>query len=385
MGKDKMMRAAVLCVAILLVSFGASELVEELQEEAVAEGVGSVKYHKIPGVVLRMGATVLKDKTNAQCRATCTAEPKCRSYSYDALDKKCLWSTESMTFDPNFVMMTKATDDKGEPRNPVKWRTMYGVIYRAKGWLKSEGKTKAECESMCAKSKTCRALSYRSQDQTCLVSSKGLGYSTRYTYYEKSGLSSKAMKMRKNGGATLDDKAKKKAAADCAKNKAEKAALIKAEQAKMNLANKEISTAKAEELKASERVAKEKVKTKAEIAKAKENAKDKLLKDENKFSKDAAAKMQQKTETMKLQLASAELKQKASHTENKADREKERTAKAAASVKAHAARKAARAVAAGAQEAAQRVEKAQLSEKLKNAQSRHRQRRLRPRLLRQRS
>merc|ERR1712196_594007 len=106
----------------------------------------------------------------------------------------------------------------------------------------------------------------------------------------------------------------------------------------MNLANKEISTAKAEELKASERVAKEKVKTKAEIAKAKENAKDKLLKDENKFSKDAAAKMQQKTETMKLQFASAELKQKASHTENKADREKERTAKAAASVKQQAAR-----------------------------------------------
>lgn len=56
----------------------------------------------------------------------------------------------------------------------------------------------------------------------------------------------------------------------------------------------------------------------------------KLGDSEAKFSKDEAKKMAEKGETMKLQFASAELKQKASHTENKADREKERTAKAAA-------------------------------------------------------
>merc|ERR1711907_894809 len=104
MGKhNKMWRGTLVCAVVLLVSFGTTELVEELQDEAaVSLGVASVmKYHKIPGIVLRDGATRLKGKSSAECRAACTQELKCRSYSYSPLDKNCLWTPESMNFDPN--------------------------------------------------------------------------------------------------------------------------------------------------------------------------------------------------------------------------------------------------------------------------------------------
>merc|ERR1711990_397922 len=356
---------AVVCAVLIAHASFSAELVEELEDDALAEkGTMTLKYNKISGFALRASATAVKNKDLDGCQAVCTGQPSCRSISYRANDKTCLWSTDSLNFDPQFILMTKALHSSKK-----KYRTFPGMTYRSKGWLKAEGKSKKECIDLCTKSKNCLALSYRRQDMTCLMSGKGITYSPDFNYYEKSGMKVKTMPLKKQGGAELpDEKAKKAAAAKAKKAKGEVGALMTAEERKLAAANKEIDQAKKMEADAKKKVAGEKAKTAKEIADAKAAAKKKLGDSEAKFSKDEAKKMAEKGETMKLQFASAELKQKASHTENKADREKERTAKAAADVKAHAARKAARAVAAGAQEAAQRVEKAQLSEKLKNAQ-----------------
>merc|ERR1712072_1325378 len=345
-------------------SFGAEEasLVQEFSKaEAASEGA-EVSYNKIPGFALRDGSKEIKDQTLAACKAKCTGEGSCRSISYRAKDKLCFWSVDSLNFDPDFVMKTKAKTSKEK-----KFRTYQGLTYRSTGWLKVEGQTEQQCEEKCAKSDVCQALSYRSKDMMCLLSPKSVSFAPDFVYYEKKGLVIKSMPLKKEGVAKAPKSEKKgakpaAAAAEVKSNKNAVKALMTAEEAKLKLANGEISKSKEIEIKAKHEVGAEKDKVKKEIADAKAAADKKLKKDESKFTKDQAEKTTEKEQTMKLEFASAELKEKAGHKENKADREKQRTEKSAADVKKHAAREAARAVAEGAKEAADRVEKAKLDE-----------------------
>merc|ERR1711988_137526 len=366
MGDRRRMRAAPLVIAMCLayLSFGETETVEMALvseiHESKEEVDSQVGYNRVPGLFLRNGATTSKGKDLASCRLGCTADAKCRSFSYNPKSKECLISNEALRFDPDFLMETKAKRSKVK-----KFRKFPGLFYRYEGWLKVTGQTLSQCEAKCASSDKCNALCYRSKDMTCLLSPKGVSFEENFTYYMKKGIQTKTMPLKKDAGPRKAPEKKKPSKAKEAKKKEDGAvkALMSAEQAKLADANKEIDRAKKMEADAKAEVNKEKAKMKGDVDKAKAKAKDKLQKDEKKFEKKEEKKLKDKTNTMKLQFASAEMKQKAAKTESKADRTKERTAKSAADVKAHAARKAARAVAEGAQEAAQRVEKATLQQK----------------------
>merc|ERR1711988_537503 len=238
--RARMRVARLVCFTLCLVAVGFCTMVAEGEadsevEELKESKVTTLKYHKISGFALHASATTVKGKDITGCQAECTGQPSCRSFSYRAEDKTCLWSTDSLNFDPDFIMMTKAMHS-----NKKKYRVFQGLTYRSKGWLKSDGKTKKECEDLCTKSSSCKALSYRRKDMMCLLSGKGITYSPEFNYYEKSGLSVKTMPVKKEGGAKLpeEEKAKKKAAAAKKKENGEVKALMTAEEKKMAAANR---------------------------------------------------------------------------------------------------------------------------------------------------
>lgn len=337
------------------------ELVQELEDP---DASAQISYAAIQGFAIKDGATSVPGKDNAGCAGVCTMEPSCRSYSYSPNEKVCMWSTESLNFDPNFVLKTKAHHSSSPTKE---YRTFEGMTYKAKGWLKVTGKSLEECTDLCTQSTSCEALSYREDDMLCLLSPQGVHYSADFTYYEKKGQTMNTMPVTKEGGAKMpseeevDDTEKKD-------NEAEVQALMNAEQAKLSAADQEIADAKKMEADSKSAVSKEESEMHADIAKAKADAAANLEKQENEFASEQAEKMSQEESTLKLQFASAALKEKAAQEEAEAEREKERTQEAAADVKEHAAREAGRAVAEGAEEAAQRVEKAQLEQKSTQAQ-----------------
>merc|ERR1712072_1132844 len=192
---------AAICVAQM--TFGeeeadaATSLVVAVDEPAKA----AVAYSKIPGMALREDSTVLKNKVLDECKAACTAAPTCRSFSYRAQDKTCLWSVDALSYDEDFVMMTKA-----KTSTTKKYRTFEGLTYRAKGWLKIDGKSKQECEDACSKSTSCNALSYRHKDMLCLLAPKAVSYAPDFDYFEKKGLQVQAIPLTKEGGAAPEHK-----------------------------------------------------------------------------------------------------------------------------------------------------------------------------------
>merc|ERR1712072_108225 len=185
MGNPREMMAAhrlsPLVVALIYLSFSAAMeeetgLVEELREEAAVQG-STVTYTMVPGFAMRDGSTVVKGKDQNGCAAVCTGESTCRSYSFRTKDSACLWSTESLVFDPKFTMYVKA-----EHSSHKVFRTYPGLMYRASGWLKTTGKSRAQCQALCAKSKECKAACYRHADMTCLISAKGVSMSPDFNY-----------------------------------------------------------------------------------------------------------------------------------------------------------------------------------------------------------
>merc|ERR1711871_1233100 len=204
-----MKAAKVVCLAVVIshASFGteleAEDLVQLLQDPA--ESTTQVSYSSVPGFALKDGATKADANDKDACLLKCTGEPTCRSASFapksaDHASAECYWSTESLNFDPAFVMMTKAHHSAEATK---KFRTFQGLTYRAKGWLKVMGKTLDQCESLCTESKTCEALSYREEDLMCLLSPKGIHYSNAFTYYEKKGETMSTMPITKQGGAKM--------------------------------------------------------------------------------------------------------------------------------------------------------------------------------------
>jgi len=363
--------AHLICLTVLIshASFGseleASDLVTEIEDADDAPASTTIEYNAVPGFALKQDATSVAGKDNAGCAAVCTAEPTCKSYSYDPKDQSCLWSVDALNFDPAFVMMTKAHHSEDPFK---KYRTFQGLTYRAKGWLKVEHKSLKECEELCTASTTCEALSYREDDMLCLLSPKGVHYAPDYTYYEKIGTTSATMPITKVGGAQMASDEASNSEADAATNNAEVQALVTSEEHKLANANEEISQANEIEQKSRSAVSAEEHEMTAAEEKAQKDASEQLQKDENKFSQAQSEKMSQEESTLRLQFASAELKEKADAETTEAGRERERTEKAAADVRGHAAREAARAVAEGAEAAAARVEKAQLDEKANQAQ-----------------
>lgn len=198
------------------------------------------------------------------------------------------WSTSSLNFDPDFVIMTKAQHSKKK-----KWRTIRGLTGRSDGWVKETGKTKDQCKKVCQKSTTCLAFSYRSKDLLCLLSTEGIEYSVKWNHYEKSGQKRKKVRFTRQGGPTMPKKKKKVqtlAAKKTEKTAEEVKSLIHLERDKLKLAKERIEKAEKKKAKAEKSVQDEKEKSEKRVKIAKQKDTAELKKKEEQFSKNEAKK-----------------------------------------------------------------------------------------------
>merc|ERR1712093_324359 len=139
---------------------------------------------------MRAGATVLKGSSYQDCENACETEKKCRSFSYRVMDNTCIWSTASLTFDPDFMFAAEVEACRENMKSGLceaqekKYRVFAGMSYRTQGWTIIGGVSKSQCEAMCSKTNDCKAYSARAKDKLCLLGPKGITYSLDFNYYE---------------------------------------------------------------------------------------------------------------------------------------------------------------------------------------------------------
>merc|ERR1711981_1099963 len=172
-----------------------------LSEGELGPAVAPV-YAKIPGFKFSRKSRVAQTTSRGACEQICSNQDICHSYSYSQKEGNCLWSTEKLAYDPHFVFFLKSKDGGSYNQFP-------GLVYHATGWLKSTGKTNAECQGLCNKAAACSAYSYRAEDKLCLMTGKGIGFNDSYDYFEKQGVGHKEFALKpKTAAATKPTKAK---------------------------------------------------------------------------------------------------------------------------------------------------------------------------------
>merc|ERR1712100_75530 len=161
-----------------------SEQSQDMAGHMEVSGTDSVTYDAIEGMMLESHGTVVKNETKDRCQLMCSESAKCKSFSYSESGKVCVVSDDSLTYDPAFVFEAKAIpEDKVHTKE--EFHSFEGLTYKPEGWSKISGKTIAQCKALCSKAAACKAFSYRQRDESCLLSEKGIEYSSKFTYYEK--------------------------------------------------------------------------------------------------------------------------------------------------------------------------------------------------------
>jgi len=176
------------------------------------------------------------------------------------------------------------------------------------------------CEAICTKHKGCRAYSYRARDKLCLLGAKGIVYSDDFNYYERKGMPHEPYPDLPAGAAFSCTGSlcappppagpPKDPLAEATNNPAVKA-LESAEKVRMKLANKNLARAEADQAKAKAKVAAEQLKGREKIAKIRAKDKSQLTEAEKALLKAGDERISKREETLKLQFADAEIKEKA--------------------------------------------------------------------------
>jgi len=99
---------------------------EKKKEQKKIEKSGQ-EYNKVPFFKFVAGSKIVPNlSSEAACQSICDRQVKCKSFSWDSNAKKCIWSVDSITFDPEFSISFKAqVSTDGMPQQ--KWRHFPGL------------------------------------------------------------------------------------------------------------------------------------------------------------------------------------------------------------------------------------------------------------------
>merc|ERR1711959_129659 len=118
------------------------------------------------------------------CKMICEKKPECRSFSFKQSTGQCMWSMDSIHFDPEFDFFAKTNPQAGAP---FTYYEFLGVKYQEPSTTKTMTDLESEeCRAECDKEPTkCMSFSYRARDKTCYISGEGLHYDAKWVYFEK--------------------------------------------------------------------------------------------------------------------------------------------------------------------------------------------------------
>lgn len=144
-------------------------------------------YHRIPGLILTTNSRKVPRVTSVgQCQDECNRQPLCKSYSFEPKKNGCIWSSDNLTYDPDFVLALKPTEGDGD------YEELPGMTFHATGWMRSEGKDKSACKQLCQQGAHCRAFAWRKRDNLCMLTGESIGISDSWDYYEKDGVAKRS-------------------------------------------------------------------------------------------------------------------------------------------------------------------------------------------------
>jgi len=251
---------------------------ELLQMEAGAGGVDvdvdgageapkkKLGYDSIVGFVFKHMGQELMVKNRNECEETCDGNESCRSYSYNPIEKLCVWSIETIQYRIGFAFYTKvkSVDAFGKLKPNGKWRNFPDIMYQEPGYAKLNGHTVKQCQRECEKDKRCSAFSYDIKKERCFLTDSGIHYDPNFVYYEKRGAIPKKNALDeadKQEAIQADEKAAKKArrirlTASMQKMEDENNAAMNEMKLKSN--RRELSSKKEEKLLAEKKLAREK-------------------------------------------------------------------------------------------------------------------------------
>jgi len=243
--------------SLVQVGAGAGKISIDVDDDGTKDE-GHVKkgYDKIPGFVFRHMGQEIITTSKEKCQETCDENEGCRSYSYNAEKKVCVWSIEAIQYRIGweFFAKIKVLDAFGKKVHRGKWRSFPDIMYQEPGYQKYRSVSTKQCQEHCSKDAKCQAFSYEHQGQRCYLTDAGIHYDPSYVYYERLGMGAK-----KNAMDEADRQAQIQADERSAK-KAKRARLVESMNKMEEENNRAITEMKA---KSDAREAKSKVEEKA--------------------------------------------------------------------------------------------------------------------------
>jgi len=329
-------------VVLAMVSEASMEdVTEQTGEDALlltsAEGENDA-FTEIEGFAMRSGATVLPGETQAGCENKCLSESECRSFSYRLKDSTCIWSTSSLTFDPDFMFGSKTED----PTARKQYREFEGMSYRTQGWTIVHGVDTGPCAAMCTATAACKAYSSRTRDKLCLLGPKGITYSMDFNYFEKKGIPYEPFPLLPPGGAykctgsLCPPEQDESAEAPAATEDPQVQAMEGTVKVKVSVADKAMAKAESDEAAGKAEIQKDKLETSEAAEKLRAANALKLGDEEQTLIAANNERLAKEEETLKLDFANAAVQGEASQLKHRAEAERERATKDAWTTKKRA-------------------------------------------------
>merc|ERR1719498_2100069 len=180
--------------ALVQVGAGAGGIDIDVNDDGTKDE-GHVKkgYDQIPGFVFRHMGQEIITTTKQKCEETCDENEGCRSYSYNAEKKVCVWSIEAIQYRIGweFFCKVKVIDAFGKRVHQGKWRSFPDIMYQEPGYKKYNSVSTMQCQEHCSKDAKCQAFSYDRKRQRCYLTDAGIHYDPSYMYYERLGMPAK--------------------------------------------------------------------------------------------------------------------------------------------------------------------------------------------------
>lgn len=289
-----------------------SRMAEDASVEYQAEGSDDA-FNEVEGFAMRSGATVMPGKTMSDCENICLAEESCRSFSYRLKDDTCIWSTSSLTFDPDFMFAAKTSN----PASHKKWRKFEGMSYRTQGWTIIAGVDTNGCEQMCGAVAGCKAYSSRARDKLCLLGPKGITYSMDFNYFEKKGIPYEPFPLLPPGasysctGSLCPAPKKEEKEAPPATEDPKLMAMEGTVKKRISEADHELAKAESDEAKGKAEISKDKLEANEKVTKLRNKDESKLSDEERALIAKDNERLAKEEETLKLDAANQEISEKA--------------------------------------------------------------------------
>jgi len=167
------------------------------------DNVKGIDYQDIPGYKYDYLGRTMEDKSQSECELVCSSYSACKSYSYNARTRECVWSMAAINYNPDYTMYIKKLAVEGDPK--TLYNEMPGMFIQGKKDEVERGAPEYqanpgpdaqpfevekeisfdECKYECTNTAKCKTFSYGASTRHCVMSAVDMHYEPHWTYFEK--------------------------------------------------------------------------------------------------------------------------------------------------------------------------------------------------------